>query len=358
MSETGTPGDPGFVLLCGCPRSGTTLLAQHLGRALGLAMPVETHFVPHFRRYLALWGDLARPGNQRNLIEAIEAYTRVWVYRGIRSSNPKGFADISLLPVLEKAQPVTGGFADLLDSIYRQYAARYRMPHYGDKSAPFEPENLALYDASTRRLRVVHIVRDGRDVHLSWSAVWFGPRSVAETAWIWRRHIERRRAWGRRNPGRYLEVRYEDFIADPPAVLDRIAAFLGVERQATPPDDPLGQVIGQEAAHVKLAERIDPANARKWQAAMAPGDQALFAFIAGEALAACGYVAGAQAGGGKARAVMWLRYAAGIVGHCLSPTWFLRRGRALMPPFLRAMQLAGIARWITRSVSATSAAVR
>jgi hypothetical protein len=52
---------PAFILLCGCPRSGTTLVSRHLGSALNIAVPDETHFIPHFRRYLRLWGNLDDP---------------------------------------------------------------------------------------------------------------------------------------------------------------------------------------------------------------------------------------------------------------------------------------------------------
>ena len=87
------------------------------------------------------------------------------------------------------------------------------------------------------RGRFIHVVRDGRDVVSSlvrrdWvdpatgEKVWCckDPESAAE---YWTHVVDAIRTQGEKIPGRYLEVRYEDIVAHPEAVIRRVLAFLG-----------------------------------------------------------------------------------------------------------------------------------
>ena len=62
------------------------------------------------------------------------------------------------------------------------------------------------------RARFIHVVRDGRDVCVSWRRIKVGPRTVKEAAKAWSGHIEGKQYWGREHPDRYLEVRYKDLL--------------------------------------------------------------------------------------------------------------------------------------------------
>ena len=115
--------------------------------------------------------------------------------------------------------------------------------------------------------RYIHLVRDGRDVAFSpfvapkapfWRKIYFGTdritswRGMGMTQSAYREHGHRfnaarwvhsvslGRAHGAMLGERYLEVRYEALVADLPAEVRRIAAFLGIP----PPADPgLGLVV-------------------------------------------------------------------------------------------------------------------
>lgn len=327
-----------FVLLCGCPRSGTTLVAQHFGRSLGIAMPDETHFIPHFRRFLWLWGDLRRPQKQRTLLEALTAYAAIWTYYGSRSADAARLASVSLHPVLERMAPLEGGFADVLATAYRAYADQTGFPYFGDKSASFEPENIDLYDRSVRDLRVIHLIRDGRDVYRSWSAEWFGPRTAADAAFAWKRHIRVRRAWGARNPSRYLEIRYEDFVSDTAVELRRVADFLGLpEPRGELYEDVLGRALSGEAAHAKLRQGVDPSNAGRWREL--PREQVrTFEFVAGRALETCDYPVERRVYSYFEKIRFSLRSVTGLLNRIVSSNFYLRRARAWMPLLLRMAQ--------------------
>ena len=96
--------------------------------------------------------------------------------------------------------------------------------------------------------RFLHIVRDGRDTAASLmfrnrGAAWghlqvpgwrellerYGVENHVRCAHQWRIAVETARADGARLGGNYLEVRYEDLVAGPLAVVERALAFMGLD---------------------------------------------------------------------------------------------------------------------------------
>ena len=88
--------------------------------------------------------------------------------------------------------------------------------------------------------KVIHVIRDSRAVAASmlaaaggWGKSW-APTSADEAARVWHRHTRGAMDAGRRlPPDRYLEVFYEDLLADPAAGVARLFAFAGLP---IPPD--------------------------------------------------------------------------------------------------------------------------
>jgi hypothetical protein len=98
--------------------------------------------------------------------------------------------------------------------------------------------------------RIVHIIRDGRDVVRSLLAQQWGPESVAEGAREWRASIETARA-GAGDSERYLEVRYEDLHADPRQRIAGLYRWLGL-----PVDDAiLERALAEAKTHPYRAKR-------------------------------------------------------------------------------------------------------
>ena len=102
------------------------------------------------------------------------------------------------------------------------------------------PHTLLHMDTLARlypRARFVHVVRDGRDVVGSLlQRDWIDP-GTGEKVWCcqdaqaaaeyWVHVVEAIRQQGERFPDRYLEIRYEDLIEHPEAVMRHVMAFLG-----------------------------------------------------------------------------------------------------------------------------------
>ncbi len=147
--------------------------------------------------------------------------------------------------------------------------------------------------------RFVHVIRDGRDVALSYRSVAWGPTTVEDGALRWRRNVRRGLIDGRRlGPDRYHEVRYERLVTEPEAVLRDLCEFIDL-----PWDDAVLR-HHERAADVIAATRFPAAHQRvllpptpglrDWRREMAPSDVARFEAVAGGLLDDLGYARGSR----------------------------------------------------------------
>jgi hypothetical protein len=98
--------------------------------------------------------------------------------------------------------------------------------------------------------KIILLIRDGRSVVRSATALnWGDPARIAH---LWRELIIQSRDAAREAPRDYLEVRYEDLVTRPVAVLDDVCAFLGLsfegEQMTRAYQDKAGIPIGSHAA--------------------------------------------------------------------------------------------------------------
>ena len=186
------------------------------------------------------------------------------------------------------------GFSEVIRAVYESYAADRGKPRFGDKT-PIYLDYLGVVERTFPDAQYLHIVRDGRDAALSYLAFASSqprgplrPRTLVGYACRWRASVERGRRLGRSlGPERYLELRFEDLVADAEATLRAACAFLGLrfetgmlEYYKRPGPQPLsGSLV-----------RSPPGPARSsWRTQMAPGDVRRFEAVAGDLLEELGY---------------------------------------------------------------------
>lgn len=113
-------------------------------------------------------------------------------------------------------------------AFYRLYAQRLGKRRWGDK-APVHTFHLEAIERLLPELRIVHIVRDGRDACLSWRRTWFRPsEDMRELAAEWQSFVLAGRRQGTRCSA-YLEVRYEELVRATELVLRSICDFLALD---------------------------------------------------------------------------------------------------------------------------------
>ncbi|MBF0295392.1 MAG: sulfotransferase, partial [Magnetococcales bacterium] len=183
-------------------------------------------------------------------------------------------------------------FGGMIRQIFAQYALLHRKTGWVDNSSFYEPISLEVWRRHLPDLKIIHIVRDGRDVALSWLRSWWGPATLGEAVRLWSRHVLDKREWGVAHPDNYLEVRYEDLLSDPEGTLAQIAAFLGRridDAQADLTASTTARILSVGGTHDLLRGPIVATNRGKWQGVMSGREQAYCEFIASATLASSGY---------------------------------------------------------------------
>jgi hypothetical protein len=85
---------------------------------------------------------------------------------------------------------------------------------------------------------------------------------------------------------RFLELRYEDLVADVPGQLGRLFDFLGV---ATPPDAGRLHRVPENLGAAKGAREVVAGNTGKWKSRMPPEQRRAIEALTGDMLDAYGY---------------------------------------------------------------------
>ncbi|MBI6553356.1 sulfotransferase [Pseudomonas veronii] len=99
------------------------------------------------------------------------------------------------------------------------------------EQTPWYGQRLDLVTTLFPEAKFIHVVRDGRDVALSFSRTTWWHRSARLNLSRWQREIKKIALDAKCfvNPEAYLEVKYENLVADTTAELKKICKFLGVD---------------------------------------------------------------------------------------------------------------------------------
>jgi hypothetical protein len=287
----GRAAGPPAPFIVGVARSGTTLLRLMLDAHPEMAIPPETHFIPKLVKACE------EPGDARERVFELLTTHRRWPDFQLDAGE--------LRRRLDRTEPFGAG--DALRAFYGLYAEQQGKPRWGDKS-PSYVRRMRRVASALPEAHFVHLVRDGRDVALSQVEVDFGPDEVTGAAEDWVNGIGKARRQARRLR-HYMELRYEDLVADPEPALRRVCEFVelrwdpamlayhegAAERMAEVTRDfergggPAIPAAVRAERHTRVAEPPQRVRAGRWRADMSASDRAAFEAIAGELLAELGY---------------------------------------------------------------------
>ncbi len=208
--------------MAGTQRSGSNLLRLMLGAHAGISAPPSTHMFRVFRGLAGGYGDLKRRGERREVIDDVRRLIELNVFAW--EGGPPAAREI------EQRWHDTS-VAGLCAAVYDAHAERQGATAWICKSL----ENVRHLDelrAGIEGLSVLHLVRDGRDVALSFSRVPVGPKHAYVLAREWMTDQRAGMAADhqeRTDPeaGRALRVRYEHLTAAPETVMPEVCALLG-----------------------------------------------------------------------------------------------------------------------------------
>lgn len=244
---------------------------------------VESGFLPHVTRGIAAHGDLADRAAFERLAGALEATRAFWYWRrrGVAIDHDAWWA---ACPSRDWPGVIAGLFRIVHAAEMGETGVPWERLVWGDKTPRYMTEIpllAGLFPAS----RFVHIVRDPRDCALSAAAAWGS--APLRTAHRWAEQVGRCRQDGAAlGPARFLELRYEDLVADVRGELARVFAFLGLP---LPSDAGRFLRVPENLGAGRGRTDVVAANRRKWATAMAPSLRRRIEAIAGELMDAYGY---------------------------------------------------------------------
>lgn len=287
--------NPAFFIV-GCPRSGTTLLGRMADAHPDIAVIHEGRFVPE-------WFERRR-GLTDDGVVTPELIDRLLAHRPFKNVSV-GREELERL--LGAGEPVH--YSEFVSGIFDLHGRAHGKHLVGDKT-PHYVRSLPTLHALWPAAKVVHLIRDGRDVSrsvLGWSKVTERGGSVARFAafeedrlstvacwweWLVRLGREDGAALG---PELYHEIRYEALVAEPAAQCKRLCDFLG-----PPYDDRMlrfheGRQRDEPGLDAKKAWRPVTRGLRDWRSEMSIGDLERFEAVAGGLLDELGYERGNSA---------------------------------------------------------------
>lgn len=172
--------------IVGSARSGTTLLRRILNSHSHICIPPESRFI------VDLYGgtDTVRVDDFLNALRAHKHWP---------------FWDIPIDEVRAQMQEgPTISYADAIEAVYRTFATTRGKSIWGDKT-PRYIEHIPLLAGLFPEALFLHVIRDGRNVALSYADVPFGPKTIPKAAALWARRVAKGLDEGRSlGPGRYL----------------------------------------------------------------------------------------------------------------------------------------------------------
>lgn len=173
-----------------------------------------------------------------------------------------------------------------IQTLFSRHAGREGKSYWINKTPEilrFQPELRQMFG----HIRLIHLIRDGRDVvHSSVKLSWW---PVDLGAQWWKVFIEDVRAQASQHTGYYMELRYEEFVADHIGTLTNVLDFVGTGGDSE-------EIIASQERHAPGS--VSPAEARRrigqWHAGMSVSEKKIFKAIANDLLVSLGYAKNAD----------------------------------------------------------------
>lgn len=280
------------IMIIGCGRSGNTLLRAMLVAGGDVTIPPESYVLSSIARRYNLWRFLGWGNIIRCVIKKLTMHPEFQTWSmDITQLNAKARA----IPKAERS------LLSIMRLIYLEYGQQhgFGQTYWGDKT----PLN-TLYLPEIHRImpnaKYVHIIRDPRAVALSYVKAAENNQNIKEdsfekAAQRWYHSVAAVRQFKKlAGPQNIIEIRFEDLLAEPEAVIKQVCAHLGLNYNASmlahhQTSQHLGDV-DQYDHHTNSRKALDPSKADAWQGSIAPRDRMVVEEITGVLAKLYGYV--------------------------------------------------------------------
>ena len=268
----------GPVFVVGCARSGTKLIRDLMNRHPRIRIPKsETELLPYLASIIDSFGDLSQPMAFSHLCD--------WAMDSLYFRSERHTRDPAAYEERWRSWCRSYDLPGIFEGLIRADvdAAWDSDIIWGDKSPGYVVRLDLLHELYPER-RVVHIVRDVRDVCLSSRKAWGKSMRRNAQRWVYSMELSRRQSAVLGD--RYLEIRYEDLLTDTEATMRRVAAHLDIEFV---PEMLWLEESTETLGSAKGSLEVMASAAQRWKTQMTSGDQQRVEAIAWSTLQAHGH---------------------------------------------------------------------
>ena len=269
--------NPKFFII-GVQRSGTSLLRLLLNQHSILSIPEEAGFLMPYIQKKTL--EDPRPLSPRERQILVRYLTQNRQYQ-------KWNLEVDVLdPILTTELSLR----QAIGYLYWVFAQRHNKKICGDKTPSFIRKSNLLLDIYPGA-KLIHIVRDGRDVYLSLKKIREpSAASIAVVSYEWKVKLAIIRRAIMKYRDRTMELRYEDLLCYPEKNLKGVCDFLGVSFEIEMLSFHQTSEKFIDHRHSELIfNPIDPSNIKKWVTSFSAHELRKFEFFSKKTLEMYGY---------------------------------------------------------------------
>jgi hypothetical protein len=212
------------IFVVGISRSGTKLLRDILNNHPGIHMPnIESKFIPPMADRYLKWDEMQW---KNGFNDFFLQFKETSFYEKMSASG------IKIDPLRWYGNIDEFSYAGVVAALFILLAKDSGKPNalWGDKT-PNYLLSIPLLKKLYPGARIIHIIRDVRDVALSARKAW--NRNLFYTAFRWRDYI--RRCQNDAQPftdNDYLEIKYETLLSKPESIIQQVCRFINIPYQA------------------------------------------------------------------------------------------------------------------------------
>ena len=205
------------IFVVGHARSGTTLLQMILNNHSNIAIYGEIHF---FNPISDLKNIVPNLDSDKNIDVFFQLLTKIKTVQYLPDY------EIFFNKVKRKLKKnKTANYETFYKYLLEEYGAVEKATRWGDKTTMnvrYLKELLQIFP----KAKIIHIIRNPKDVIASKIRVPWSPNSIIINAFKWKIDVLYGRKFAAEHEKSYIEVRYEDLVSSPELEIKRILSFI------------------------------------------------------------------------------------------------------------------------------------
>lgn len=264
------------IYVCGCDRSGTTMLGSIIGEHSHCFTIPETQFfidtLGTFRKHQVY--------NSSKILEQIKRHWRfrLWNLHLLKTQNVS-------LSKIDSPSALLVALISIYQDTHSKTTATYWVDH-----TPANIQYLSTFFSFFPTAKAIHLIRDGRAVASSVIPLDWGPIDAKGAATWWMNKIAHGLAAELAFPNRVCRVRYEDVLNEPRFQLERIQNFIQVPIENLLETEPQYKVPKYtRKQHLLVGTSLDSKRSEAWRLELSTRDIETFEYLTGELLTYLGY---------------------------------------------------------------------